>query len=192
MKTDAKEYLLSLQAEVRDIISQFENNFAELDVHDLIWKPSSEKWSIIECIEHINISNKIYMIDIKSVLEDQNIDSGKLPEQYKSTIFGNFLANSLAPKNGKITRKLKTAKFLEPSIFENDTAPVIFEFRKQQNELLEMLDKAKQVDINKIKIPSFIKIFKLNIGDAFRVMINHEKRHLLQAKYVTKFDKFPK
>jgi hypothetical protein len=93
----------------------------------------------------------------------------------------------MAPKNGEIRNKVKTFDMLQPSLSDNDTAPILFEFRNHQNELIALIEKAKNININKLKIPTFVKFVKINIGDAYRVMNGHTKRHILQAENVLDF-----
>jgi hypothetical protein len=59
------------------------------------------------------------------------------------------------------------------------------EFLQQQEELLLLLEKAKQVHLGKIHIPISIASFiKLKLGDLFRFFIAHHQRHFVQINNI--------
>jgi hypothetical protein len=52
-------------------------------------------------------------------------------------------------------------------------------FTNQQKQLLVLLEKSRQYNLNKIKISiSISKLLKLRLGDTFQFYINHQLRHL--------------
>lgn len=56
-------------------------------------------------------------------------------------------------------------------------------FIVQQQKMLELLIKSKSVSLNKTKTSISISNFiKLKLGDTFRFVINHDTRHIIQAK----------
>ena len=62
---------------------------------------------------------------------------------------------------------------------------VIVRFLRNQQELLDILELASKVDLNKASIPvEFFKILRMNLGDALQFVIVHEQRHLKQAAAV--------
>ncbi len=62
----------------------------------LIWKTLQYKsWSILECLEHLNLYGDFYIPEIKNRIES----SKTLPkENFKSRILGNYFAKSMLPK----------------------------------------------------------------------------------------------
>jgi len=60
---------------------------------------------------------------------------------------------------------------------------VIAEFVDNQNKLLQLLDQARNYDLNAIRIPVTIsKFIKFKLGDTFRFLVAHEQRHVVQAR----------
>ena len=58
----------------------------------------------------------------------------------------------------------------------------LVKFKAQQEELIELLELAAKVDLNKTKTSiSIAKWIKIRLGDAFRVVIYHNQRHMTQA-----------
>ena len=61
------------------------------------------------------------------------------------------------------------------------------EFLTQEYLLLELLDQAETVDLNKIRIPiSLTKLIKLKLGDVFNFIVAHHERHFLQISNAMK------
>lgn len=84
----------------------------------------------------------------------------------------------MAPKNQ--LNKMKTFADKNP-INKSLNISVIDRFTQQQKEYLELIDKSKSVDLNKVKTNvSISKIIRLKLGDTFRFIMAHNDRHLAQ------------
>ena len=84
-------------------------------------------------------------------------------------------------ENGSLATKMKSPKDHAPTkILESHQ--VIAEFIDQQETLLKLLRKARQHDLNKVKVAISIAPFiKLKLGDVFMFLISHLIRHSQQA-----------
>lgn len=143
----------------------------------LKWKSSEDEWSALECIEHMNLYGEFYLNEI-----ERSINKSKsAPETYfKSGLFGNCFAKSMLPKENSI--KMNTFKDKNP-IDTSLKKYSLDHFVKQQQQILSLLDQSKGISLNKTKVPiSLSKWIKLKLGDIFRVVIYHNKRHLVQAR----------
>lgn len=77
---------------------------------------------------------------------------------------------------------MSTFKSMNPIGSEIDKL-IITTFLEQQNQLIELLERSKDLDLNKIKTSiSISKLIRLKLGDTFRVVIYHNLRHIEQAK----------
>ena len=77
---------------------------------------------------------------------------------------------------------MKTPKGYNPPAALNSDE-VLKEFIDQQHKLLQLLDGARQKNLNNIRVPiSISKLIKLKLGDTFRFLVAHEQRHLVQAR----------
>lgn len=72
-------------------------------------KETPEQWSILECIEHLNIYGEFYNPEIKACLDISKTSSGKI---FKSGIIGNYFYNLIKPKDK--LNKMKTLKVNNP------------------------------------------------------------------------------
>jgi hypothetical protein len=155
-------------------------DFSELSEDQLNRKPSPDKWSIGECIDHLVVSHDQYLENIRKV-DVERIESGNDSNPYKNTIFGKLLINAVSPE---ATRKVKTFKVFKPG-HKLFNIGVVDEYCSSLDELVDMAERFIGYDLNKIKISSPISGFiRLNLGDAFIIHLNHDRRHINQANKV--------
>lgn len=166
--------LNDISASTKSTISTAEN-LKSLTDEALNRKENAASWSVLECFEHLNLYADFYNPEIRSVIRNAHSTH---KEEFKSGWLGNWFANSMLPKEK--LKKMKTAKDKNPAGRELGR-DVIDKFIAHQNELIELLDAAKNVDLNKEKTSvSISKFIKLKLGDTFRFINNHTLRHMAQ------------
>ena len=80
--------------------------------------------------------------------------------------------------------KMKAFKSMNP-IHSSLSKNSITVFIDQQKQLLDLLNASKTVNLNKVKTSiSITTLIKLKLGDTFRFLIYHNKRHVVQAQKV--------
>lgn len=151
--------------------------FLELEIATLNSKPHENSWSILECLEHLNRYGDFYLPEIESRMKESN---HKKKEIFKGGLLGNYFASSMLPKEK--LNSIKTFKSMNPLNSKLDKT-TIEKFIHQQQKMMELLEIAESKNLTKIKTSISISNFiKLRLGDTFRVVIYHNKRHLVQAK----------
>lgn len=173
---------------INDLIERTEQmivevqEFKNLAREELNQKPSAEKWSVLECIAHVNLYGTFYLKEF----EQQIVNSKYTSEpNFKSGWMGNYSANSMLPKGEKIPMKMKTFKHMNP-IFSKVEEGEIELFILQQKEFVNLLKKAREVSLTKTKCKLTIPLLRFNLGDTLRFYAYHNIRHLLQAQNVLK------
>lgn len=150
--------------------------FKALSLEELNAKPNETSWSILECLEHLNLYGDFYIPEINNRMANSNFSS---VDNFKSGLLGNYFAKSMLPKEKLNT--MKTFKNMNPLGSDLDKK-TLDRFLEQQNQLLEILASAKSKNLNKVKTAiSISKLIKLKLGDTLRVVIYHNKRHIIQA-----------
>lgn len=178
MKINTEKLLTELKDSTHLIIVKV-NEFKLLSEAELNWKENAEKWSILECLEHLNLYGDFYIPEINKAI--QNSQTSKR-SQFKSGVLGNYFAESMLPKEGM--KKMKTFKDKNPAN-STLTNSVIDRFLDQQASILKLLDAAQKVDLQKTKTAvSISKLIRLRLGDTFRFIINHNKRHFVQIEKI--------
>lgn len=158
-------------------------SFKKLELDQLNFKKEETTWSILECIEHLNLYGDFYLPEIEKRMNAGEKSNKKLI--FKSGVLGNYFANSMKEKNGKI-KKMKTFEDKNP-IHSQLTVTTLDRFIKQQERLVELLNIARDINLTKTKNAITIsKIIKLRLGDTFRFLIFHIERHVNQAERVLK------
>ena len=154
----------------------------------MTWRENETSWNILECLEHLNLYGDFYLQQIESKIKNSNT---KADDEFKSSLFGNYFAKSMLPKEK--LNKMKTFRDKNPLNAKLDKM-VINRFIDQQITLLELLNQSRKVSLNKVKIPTSISnLVRLKLGDTFQFFINHMIRHLNQInKIQTAMKKYPK
>lgn len=170
----SEKLLQTLLEQTRQILNQAEK-LKSYDLHILTWKENKISWSILECLEHLNLYGDFYLPQIENKIKNLTT---KTDLEFNSGILGNYFAKSMFPK--KKLNKMKTFKDKNP-LNANLDKTVIDKFINQQSKLLDLLDQSRNVSLNKVKIEiSISSLIKLKLGDTFQFFINHIIRHLNQ------------
>lgn len=169
----------ALISELIELTRQNINETEQLNlkpINELNWKVEENTWSVLECIEHLNLYGDFYLTEIENKI---NKSKTATESHHKSGFLGDYFAKSMLPKEK--LNKMKTFKNKNPNGSDLDKS-TLKRFLTQQEKTLTLLDKARKISLNKIKVSTTLgKIIKLNLGDTFRVLIYHNQRHVLQA-----------
>jgi len=172
---------------IDNLVERTKNNlnraqqFLELPDEDLNFKPTAKSWSILECIEHLNLYGDFYLPEIEQRMQHSK---HKGNGEFKSGWLGNYFANAMLPKEKLNT--MSTFKSMNPA-GSDLTKETLHKFIRQQQQMLTLLLQAQSVCLTKTKTSITISNWiKLRLGDTFRVVIYHNQRHLLQAERVIK------
>jgi hypothetical protein len=185
-KYNSIQILDELIADVEAIIETVQNEFITLD-NDLLYKqPAPDKWSVNQCLQHLNVTGCHYLPRIKTAIEGAVGSCQKGTETYRSSWISEMAVNYTKPlADGAIPKPMKAfKKEFNPILSEYKQTSAIPEFLKQKKQLLHYLRQARQVNLGKNKVTSLLPILRFRLGDAFRLLIAHEQRHVLQAKHV--------
>jgi uncharacterized damage-inducible protein DinB len=183
-----------MQYEVATFIDQLENKveaqiaFAvdvlqNLSDQELTTPSSSGGWSIVEILDHLNSYGAYYLPLIQTKID--TVKASVKKESFKSGMLGNYFAKMISPG----TKKIKAAKIHLPKKNLNP-AEVVMEFIRQEELFLQYLFKAREVDLEGIRIPiSIAKMIRLKLGDILLFVIHHVDRHFVQANILLSKDK---
>jgi hypothetical protein len=183
MRINTEELAAELIEKTRMNINRVQN-FKSLSKNELNAKETNEKWSVLECIEHLNLYGFFYNPELRRVIKE---DQSKPRNYFKSGVIGNYFVKTMLPK--RKLNKMKTFKDKNPSGSNLDIL-VIDTFINQQKEFLEFIEKSKAIDLTKTKTAiSISKLIKMRLGDTFRFIVAHNERHIIQAENALKINK---
>lgn len=167
--------------ELDKITQDFEMLFSNLTKEELNWRPYPGCWSIKQNLEHLILVNETYY----PILASLKNNTYKPPFIAKSGFIVSFLGktvlNAVQPDRKK---KMKTFPLWEPS-FSEVNSDILLMFKNHQADLQQKI--ADSIDLVKkgVIISSPAKrmiVYKLET--AFDIIVNHELRHLEQAKEI--------
>lgn len=145
-------------------------------------KKIGERWSALECFAHLNLYLDYYLPEISAQIA--KCDS-RPKENFRPGLLGNYFAESM--KTDMKKKKMKTPKDKNPT-GQTLTKSTFEDFICNLQTLALLLQKSREINLEKVKIRiSISKLIKINLGDSFRFLINHNERHLQQAEKALKF-----
>lgn len=167
--------------------------FSHLSTEQKDWRPAENAWNVQEIFAHLNEYARFYHEAFISRISKTRFREPR--ENFLSSPLGRSAWKSMKLGNAKnVKRKFKAPRAYNPSIEKhlvdgND----IERFKAGQEQLIEIIEKAKEVNIRKVRVPiSMSKIIKLRLGDALLFVAYHNERHMQQALNVIAHPKFPK
>lgn len=175
MKINSEELLQDLTARTKTILAGAEM-FQLRSTEDLNWRPAPKSWSVLECLEHLNLYGDFYLPEIEKVIQ-----LSKYPAEpaFKSGLLGNYFANMMLPRE----RMSKMKTFDKDPLGSHLSRSTLGRFIEQQHKILQLLQEATQKDLGRTKTGTSISGFiQLKLGDTLRVVIFHNQRHIAQAQ----------
>jgi hypothetical protein len=174
----AEQQLTEIREEIEAATERVRQMQASVSPDDWQRKPGSERWSAMECVEHLNATNAATLAKIREVMTGL---AGKPKHHgpYHLDLFGWLLIRSLSSRS-RFT-KAKTAAPFVPKDRLNVEA-VLQEFFRLQNELLDVIAKSNGLPLDAHKMQSVFEArIKYNLYAALKIVAVHEARHLDQA-----------
>lgn len=175
--------------QLQNIAQQAHANFGSLTAEQLNWKPSPDKWSIAQCLDHLIVSDNTYNKKFDQIISGTYKPSFWTRISPFSKYFGNFLKNNAA---AVVKKKMKRPEIFKPSSGKID-AGIVQRFTDHITALIEYIKKLDDPELQKIKIQSPVSgLITYSIGDTLEILSGHEQRHYNQAMNVLQHAEFPK
>ncbi|MDC7997151.1 DinB family protein [Gilvibacter sediminis] len=176
MKTTSEALITDLIARVQENLNGAQALKQEAE-EALNWKAGPKVWSALECFEHMNQYSDVYLMRI---MEGMTKSNKKPQEEFKSGGLGNWFAKLMSP--GDAGTKMKTFKSKDPN-GKKLPVSVIDTYIQDQEKSLALLQIARSKNLARVKVPTDLGAWaKVKLGDAFRIIVYHNQRHLQQAQ----------
>ncbi|MBL0741660.1 DinB family protein [Chryseolinea lacunae] len=172
------ERIQKLRNNIETMVETVTHEFIALPQADLNRKESETSWSILECLEHLNRYSRYYNARMADALDKLKPRVGDAHAEARSTWLGRKFIAMMHPSNMK---KQKTLKHMNPANSAL-TSAVIDEFLHHQKTLLVLLARASAFNLSQGSVPvEFLKLLRMNLGDALEFVTVHQQRHVRQA-----------
>src|SRR6476620_11332623 len=104
----SEDLIQSLLDQTRQMMNRAEK-FKSYELQVLSWKENATSWSMLECLEHLNLYGDYYLPEIKRRIKESKSTSDL---EFNSGFLGGYLAKSMLPKEK--LNKMKTFKDKNP------------------------------------------------------------------------------
>jgi hypothetical protein len=161
-----------------------------LDDEQFNWSPAAGVWSIAQCLDHLNVTNTLYLDRIKPAIAAAKAAGYTRLEPIASSWWGRKFIESQEPP---VRLKFKTPGRVRPAS-RKLKAEVWPEFVRLHGQLRTLVSiDAPSVDLNKARFPNpFVPAIKMRAGTALYVLAAHDRRHLVQAQTIRQLPGFPR
>lgn len=172
-----------LQQQTEVFLQKVTSEWQMADPQKLLKQPPENAWSAAQCLEHLNSYGRYYLPEIEKAVAVAKENNHLAVNDFKEGILGGYFTRLMQPGvNGKKMVQMTSPKDHRPTANLNGDN-VIAEFIDQQERLIMLLERARQVNLNKARVPiSIAKFIKLKLGDVLRFVVAHNYRHMLQAE----------
>lgn len=179
---------LGLTAEIDDFRRQFEalSSDAEALVAPLTdaqfhWKPTPTSWSVAQCIEHLNVTARIYLPFLDEAIANAIRRGLYGPGPFRYNWIGRLFVFLLEPPARLRTR---APEAFQP-IADRPRREVMAGFRAFQVQYVDRLRQANGIDLARARVRSPSPYWlRIPLGSAFALTAAHERRHLWQARQI--------
>lgn len=176
------ELLSALDANVR----RAEALVAGLSREQFNWHAAPGRWSIAQCLTHLNVVNGQDLAPIEQALADARTKgmTGAPPFRY-GALSRKFVASMEPPARSK---SKAPRSYVPPP--EAEPGPSLAEYVRIAGELRRLIQSAEGLDLARIKttlpvLPPLLRsIVKMPVGARFELILAHDRRHLWQGEQV--------
>lgn len=180
--TRTSDFFDTLTAELTALREITQQRFRPLTDDQLNRRPSPDTWSVGQCLEHLNIIGGFYLPTITRKLKQAQERGSKPAGIVKHGYIGQKMTEALkAPPTDK---PMKTPQQYAPS---GSRLPrtVVEVFGRQLDDLLNMIEQARRVNANAVRIPNpIIPLLWPRLTDVLEMLVVHIRRHVVQAERV--------
>jgi hypothetical protein len=175
MKFDAQ----SVSRDIADSRRRAQALIDSISADQIARRPDPGKWSIAECLAHLNIT-----ADTVQKLMARGIEQAKQEKKFGKGLF------SIGP-NGRLLVwiaepppkfRIPAPPHLRPPAQIDDPGKLLPEFMNAQDEWERLMREQEGLDLAKIKVGQ--GIFRMRLAAVLPWMMAHQRRHLLQAENV--------
>jgi hypothetical protein len=176
------EFFDQLTTELLTLRVLAQQRFRPLTPEVLNRRPSPSRWSVGQCLEHLNIVGGHYLPEIAARLNKALASGSKPAAVVKHGFVGQRLTEAMRTPAAQRT-------FVSPERYAptgNRLPRTVTEvFSRQLDELLRLVLLARQVNANTVRIPNpLVPLLYVRLTDQLEFLLVHIQRHIAQAEAV--------
>lgn len=177
MPIPAETHLARVATQARENTERGRRLVAGLGPDELLWRPEPSRWGVADCFEHLISIGSAYHPRIQDALA--NAPPAPRTATYRPRLFGRLFLRGAGPE-GPI--RIRARGPFAPGHPRSDAFQ---RFEAQQDELLELIERAGRADLQRTRISSPLsRLLTLTLGECLEMLVQHQVRHLDQASRV--------
>jgi len=159
----------------------------DLSIAQLNWKATPDAWSIGQCLEHLCLSNEVY---VEPMIEALSADPSGPVDEITPGWFGRwFIQQYIDPTTQK---KRGRAPSSAVPVADRLDASILGRFIASNAKIRDVIARAQTFDINRLRFKNpFVPLIRFTVGTGLQIVARHNHRHLLQAERVRQLADFP-
>lgn len=176
------------EAEVEALLGEARELVASLDDHQLNWRPAAHRWSVAQNLDHVVRTGRVHLPAMVPAAEmaRSRLAEGRRP--YRNGWVGGYLVRVMEPPPRP---KVPTMKRLYPDEHHSG-GDLLAAFEAFHAELLDLVRSTPAGAWRHARLRSpIMPLIRMTLGQAFAVLTGHGRRHLWQARQVTRAAGFP-
>ena len=184
-----QDFIDSRLAELANYKKQFETAFYFLEEDELFFIPEGEKWSAIECIEHINNVNEGYLPQLTKVCQAEEASQ---KEALTLTWFQKKVRGWMSPLSNPQAMNMRAPKKLQPRRIQNPELKLSAQ-KVMENFIADLgqIEKLLRIlphspELRNTRVMSAAPPIKVKTITGLEMIVPHIGRHLEQAERILK------
>lgn len=153
----------------------------------LNWKPDPSTWSVGQCLEHLCLSNEVYVVPMREALPETPTTAVDeiTPGWFARWFIRRYIEPATQKKPGRAPRTIApVASAIDLSIGER--------FLASNDAMRALMAVSRNIDVNRVRFRNpFVPVIRFTIGSGLLIIARHNHRHLGQAERVTRLPQFP-
>ncbi|MEM9325498.1 MAG: DinB family protein [Bacteroidota bacterium] len=178
-----KVNFLQLLQESNQIDECLEKEVMLLSDEDLRLRPDDKSWSVIEVIDHLNLTFDLYKPRLDQAFSGAE-ERIEVREEVSLRATRSLMIQSVAPKGNKRPFKMKTFDFFNPEVSDAEVEKVLAQYKKYRVIFNQYLKDARTRDVDLRVVPSAIKQISFRVPEALKFLLSHEQRHIVQLREI--------
>jgi hypothetical protein len=144
------------------------------------WRVTPESWSVAQCLEHLAISNRVYLRPMQDAAREGQAPRRRRIGSAIPALLGHWFAKSLEPP-AKALFKAKAPSAIRPS--GASTVKEAFEdFMASHHQVTIFVSENADLDLDGVSFRNpFVRGLRFSVASGMHIIAAHDRRHLWQA-----------
>lgn len=170
-----------LRRQYQDLIDRMQQVFRGVDEDLATQRPIPGRWSMAECIAHLNITGEPYLESLGALMDEAERRDFPRRHRHGQGFIARWITQTLEPP---YRLRVKTFTRFEPQAGAG-VEQTLTMFEKQQQHFLALIDRMERQGVPRRRVSSPVQpLLRLYADDWLRFLAAHARRHLWQAEQV--------